>query len=318
MSELLYPLMQAYDSVAVEADVELGGTDQLYNLLAGPDRHGGVRPRAPGRAHDAAPPLVGRREDELVRREQHPAHRAARGAVRPDDAHPRRDARGVVDAGRRAAGARRSSRWRRSSSSRGSSCAARTARTPCGRPRRTSRASSASMPRPTTSLSTRCRAGDPVHLPAVIADAFGLSTSDARRMIAQGGVKLDGAPVDGARRGPRAEADGKRPPGGQAALRAACLLGLTLLGALVHFRGRPRGRQGKPCDSQERLRSIRIRPFSSPVDLEASRVSGGLFVARPPRHRSLKTQQRACATRKRRRPIVRFAGRLERRRLIPS
>jgi len=37
VSELLYPLMQAYDSVAVEADVELGGTDQLYNLLAGRD-----------------------------------------------------------------------------------------------------------------------------------------------------------------------------------------------------------------------------------------------------------------------------------------
>jgi tyrosyl-tRNA synthetase len=35
VSELLYPLMQAYDSVAVDADVELGGTDQLYNLLAG-------------------------------------------------------------------------------------------------------------------------------------------------------------------------------------------------------------------------------------------------------------------------------------------
>jgi tyrosyl-tRNA synthetase len=35
ISELLYPLMQAYDSVAIEADVELGGTDQLYNLLAG-------------------------------------------------------------------------------------------------------------------------------------------------------------------------------------------------------------------------------------------------------------------------------------------
>jgi tyrosyl-tRNA synthetase len=35
ISELLYPLMQGYDSVAVEADVELGGTDQLYNLLAG-------------------------------------------------------------------------------------------------------------------------------------------------------------------------------------------------------------------------------------------------------------------------------------------
>jgi tyrosyl-tRNA synthetase len=35
VSELLYPLMQAYDSVAIEADVELGGTDQLYNVLAG-------------------------------------------------------------------------------------------------------------------------------------------------------------------------------------------------------------------------------------------------------------------------------------------
>jgi tyrosyl-tRNA synthetase len=35
VSELLYPFMQAYDSVAIQADVELGGTDQLYNLLAG-------------------------------------------------------------------------------------------------------------------------------------------------------------------------------------------------------------------------------------------------------------------------------------------
>src|SRR5256714_10713242 len=37
VSELLYPLMQAYDSVAVEADVELGGNQQLYNLLMGRD-----------------------------------------------------------------------------------------------------------------------------------------------------------------------------------------------------------------------------------------------------------------------------------------
>jgi tyrosyl-tRNA synthetase len=35
LTELLYPLMQAYDSVAIEADVELGGRDQLYNLLMG-------------------------------------------------------------------------------------------------------------------------------------------------------------------------------------------------------------------------------------------------------------------------------------------
>jgi tyrosyl-tRNA synthetase len=35
MHELLYPIMQAYDSVSIKADVELGGTDQLFNLLVG-------------------------------------------------------------------------------------------------------------------------------------------------------------------------------------------------------------------------------------------------------------------------------------------
>ena len=35
--EFLYPLAQAYDSVALKADVELGGTDQLFNLLVGRD-----------------------------------------------------------------------------------------------------------------------------------------------------------------------------------------------------------------------------------------------------------------------------------------
>jgi tyrosyl-tRNA synthetase len=35
LHEFLYPVAQAYDSVAVEADVEIGGTDQLFNLLAG-------------------------------------------------------------------------------------------------------------------------------------------------------------------------------------------------------------------------------------------------------------------------------------------
>src|SRR5205085_2723978 len=37
LHELLYPLAQGYDSVAMKADVELGGTDQLFNLLVGRD-----------------------------------------------------------------------------------------------------------------------------------------------------------------------------------------------------------------------------------------------------------------------------------------
>jgi tyrosyl-tRNA synthetase len=36
-----------------------------------------------------------------------------------------------------------------------------------------------------------------VHMPALLADAFGISTSEARRSLAQGGVKLDGEPVPG-------------------------------------------------------------------------------------------------------------------------
>jgi tyrosyl-tRNA synthetase len=47
LHEFLYPLMQGYDSVALEADVELGGTDQKFNLAVGRDlqRHFGQRPQ---------------------------------------------------------------------------------------------------------------------------------------------------------------------------------------------------------------------------------------------------------------------------------
>jgi tyrosyl-tRNA synthetase len=49
VAELLYPLMQAYDSVAIEADVEMGGTDQTFNLLVGRDMQ---------RAHGQEPQVV--------------------------------------------------------------------------------------------------------------------------------------------------------------------------------------------------------------------------------------------------------------------
>jgi tyrosyl-tRNA synthetase len=55
--ELLYPLLQGYDSVAIDADVELGGTDQKFNLLLGRDiqRHYGK----PQQAVMTMPILVG-------------------------------------------------------------------------------------------------------------------------------------------------------------------------------------------------------------------------------------------------------------------
>lgn len=49
LHELLYPLVQAYDSIALEADVELGGHDQIFNLLVG---------RTLMQAHDLEPQVV--------------------------------------------------------------------------------------------------------------------------------------------------------------------------------------------------------------------------------------------------------------------
>ena len=195
VSELLYPLMQAYDSVAIEADVELGGTDQLYNLLAG---------RTVMEAYGLDPQVVlttplllswdGAKMSSSVGNNI-PLTARAGGAVRPGDADPRRHARAMVGARRGAARARTSSRWRRSSSSRASSSGARTVRRRLAPRRRTSRGSCARAARRRTSSSSRSPTVTRCTCPAVIATAFGLSTSEARRMIAQGGVKLDGEPV---------------------------------------------------------------------------------------------------------------------------
>ena len=54
MHELLYPLVQGYDSVALEADVELGGTDQKFNLLVGRDLQREYDQPAQVRPDDAA------------------------------------------------------------------------------------------------------------------------------------------------------------------------------------------------------------------------------------------------------------------------
>ena len=194
VSELLYPLMQAYDSVAVEADVELGGTDQLYNLLAG---------RTVMEAFGLAPqvvlttplllswdgakmsssvgnnvPLTAAPEEQFGRTMRIPDELLeswwALVAEQPvPDVDPMRAklelARFVVrrSHGEEAAGAAEAHFTK----------VVREGGAPEQVPEH------------------RLPSEDPVHLPAVIAAAFGLSTSDARRMIAQGGVKLDGEAV---------------------------------------------------------------------------------------------------------------------------
>ena len=89
--EFLYPLFQGYDSVAVRADVELGGTDQKFNLLMGREvqRAFGQEPQVVltlplARGHRRRP------EDVEVAGQLHRAHGAARRDVREADADPRR------------------------------------------------------------------------------------------------------------------------------------------------------------------------------------------------------------------------------------
>ena len=89
--EFLYPLAQAYDSVALKADVELGGTDQLFNLNVGRDIMPRLRARAAGRPHDAAPRGHRRRREDVEEpRQLHRRHRAARRDVREAHEHLRR------------------------------------------------------------------------------------------------------------------------------------------------------------------------------------------------------------------------------------
>jgi tyrosyl-tRNA synthetase len=194
VSELLYPLMQAYDSVAVEADVELGGTDQLYNLLAGRDvmTAYGVEPQVAltvplllswdGEKMSSSVgnniPLTMAPEEQFGRTMRISDDQLAQWyeLVMEQsllDGEPLEAklalARFIV------------------ARSHGEE-AARAAETHFTRVVREGQA-------PEEVPELPVPAGDPVHLPALLAAAFGISTSEARRLIEQGGVKVDGAVV---------------------------------------------------------------------------------------------------------------------------
>jgi tyrosyl-tRNA synthetase len=197
VSELLYPLMQAYDSVAIEADIELGGTDQLYNLLAGREvmPYYGLEPQvvlttplllswdgakmSSSQKNNvpltAAPEeMFGRTmrisDDQLEEWYRLVAERNV-PAVDPLEAKLELArfivARSHGDEAARAAEAHFT---------------------------RVVRRGEAPDDVPELALPN----GDPVHLPALLVESLGVSsTSEARRLIRQGGVKLNGEPAPG-------------------------------------------------------------------------------------------------------------------------
>ena len=164
----------------------------------GRDASDDLRPAAAGRPDRAAADGHRRRaQDVEVLRQPDRDHRAAGGDLRQDAEHPGRAAGGVVRAAPRRVAARRI--WARatpSARSRGRWWRASTARRRPPRPPSASTACSSSASCPRTSRRPRSRpANGVVHLPVLIAEVFGGSRSDARRTLAQGGVKLDGEPL---------------------------------------------------------------------------------------------------------------------------
>jgi tyrosyl-tRNA synthetase len=195
VSELLYPLMQAYDSVAVEADIELGGTDQLFNLLTGREVMAayGLEPQVAltvayldswdGTGMSAS------RGNYIGLRE--PAEEQFGKTMRiPDELLDQwfrlvleQDGAPDVDPMEAKLALARSIVTRAHGED-----AARVAEEHFTRVVREGQA-------PDEVPEAALPVGDPVHLPALLATCFALSTSDARRLIAQGGVKLDGETV---------------------------------------------------------------------------------------------------------------------------
>jgi tyrosyl-tRNA synthetase len=194
--ELLYPLLQGYDSVAVRADVELGGTDQKFNLLLARDiqQAYGVEPQSvvtlpilPGidgeqRMSKSAGNYVGVTEPpeevfgKLMRVPDH-AMPVYYELLLDEPFDPERPA---VESKRRLA--------RTLVARFHGEDAARAAEEDFNR-----RHVEGGMPEEIEEA--ELPAGAEVHLPRLIADHFGLSTSEGRRLIAQGGVKIDGKPL---------------------------------------------------------------------------------------------------------------------------
>ncbi|HEX6752348.1 MAG TPA: tyrosine--tRNA ligase [Solirubrobacterales bacterium] len=196
--ELLYPLLQGYDSVAVEADVELGGTDQKFNLLFGRDVQSayGQKPQSVL----TMPILVGIDGAQKMSKSlgnyigvtDEPEEMFGKTMRVPDAAMPdyyrlvlgseppqglapneakRALARGIVE------------RFHDAAAARGAEEHFNRLFVERQAPDDVEEAGLGPY---------LGNGGETVHMPRLMSDLFGISSSEARRLIAQGGVKLDG------------------------------------------------------------------------------------------------------------------------------
>ena len=285
----------------VEADVELGGTDQTFNLLMG---------RSIQQAYGQAPqvvltmPLLAGTDGVQKMSKSLGNHI---GVTEPPEEMYGKTLR-IPDEqiapwfslllGQRAAGGRGPARREARARARARDAVPLRRRRP-PRPRRSSTAcSSRTSCRTTIEEAVVAAANGTVHLPAVIADAFGRSRSEARRTLAQGGVQLDGEPLDAdvldlpAERARRARAAARQaavPPAARnlTALAGSCACGgCYMCAAAVETAARAAGR-GLPKYGTAALDSI--------ARSGASRAASPRRRSPPPQGATVFENSTACA-----------------------
>lgn len=198
--ELLYPLLQGYDSVAVEADVELGGTDQKFNLLFGRDVQAAYG--QPPQSILTMPILVGTDGVQKMSKSlgnyvgvtDPPEEMFGRLMSIPDSAMEEyyrlllgeELPAAPPNEAKRALARRIADRFH----GEGAGAAAEAAFDRVF----VRRAAPEEMPEVDLAAFRHDGQGL-VHLPRLLAGAFDISSSEGRRLLAQGGVKLDGEPL---------------------------------------------------------------------------------------------------------------------------
>ncbi|HEY1357504.1 MAG TPA: tyrosine--tRNA ligase [Thermoleophilaceae bacterium] len=194
--ELLYPLLQGYDSVAVRADVELGGTDQKFNLLLAREvqQTYGVEPQSiltmPILPGTDGVQRMSKSVGNYIAVTDPPEEIFGKAMRVPDEAMPVYYELllegSQLDPGRPAVESKRTLARELTARFHGEEAGA---------------AAEAHFDRlhveraAPDDVEEFAFSGDTAHLPALLSEAFGISRSEGRRLIEQGGVRLDGEPL---------------------------------------------------------------------------------------------------------------------------
>ena len=198
--ELLYPLMQGYDSVAVRSDIELGATDQKFNVLLAREiqRAYGVDPQSiltmPILPGTDGVQKMSKSLGNYVGVDDPPEDVYGKLMRVPDEAlevYASLLLDSPLDTALPPRDAKRAMALELTARLHGTAAAEE------AQERFDTLHVRRELPEQIDEFAFQANGEQAVHLPALLADAFGISRSEGRRMLAQAAVKLDGEPLDG-------------------------------------------------------------------------------------------------------------------------